>query len=139
MVAVVAVTRAVLRGFDEDVDHVPMDAEMESRIKSFCGDCHAVPLPESFPRDAWHDEVIKGYRVYVYSGRTDLKPPPVQATVDYFRSRAPEQLALPQPEEAVNPFRASFRTERIDADPSANFLRRLPACDGRSFAQTALP
>ena len=107
------------RLLQEPADGAGVDAEMESRIKSFCGDCHTVPLPESFSRNLWHDEVIQGYGFYVSSGRTDLKPPPVQATVAYFRSRAPAEIAVPQPEEAVQPFRASFTTERIDVDPSA--------------------
>ena len=56
----------------EEAADVPLDAEMESRIKAFCGDCHAVPRPESFHRDAWHDEVQKGYSFFMRSGRTDL-------------------------------------------------------------------
>ncbi|MGO8749768.1 MAG: hypothetical protein ACLQNE_27805 [Thermoguttaceae bacterium] len=47
------------RLLQEPADGAGVDAEMESRIKSFCGDCHSVPLPESFSRDLWHDEVIK--------------------------------------------------------------------------------
>lgn len=120
------------RLLQEPTDGADVDAEMESRIKAFCGDCHAVPLPESFPRDLWHEEVIKGYNFYVWSARTDLKPPPVQATVAYFRSRAPAQLALPKPEEAVKPFRASFKTERIDIDPS---VEHSPAIAGLRWAK----
>jgi hypothetical protein len=120
------------RLLQEPADGADVGAEMESRIKSFCGDCHAMVLPESFPRDAWHEEVIKGYRIYVFSGRTDLKPPPVQATVAYFRSRAPVEIALPQPEEAPTAFRASFVTERIDVEPGA---RRPPAIAGLRWAK----
>jgi hypothetical protein len=76
--------------------------------------------------------VTKGYQIYVYSGRTDLKPPPPEATVAYFRSRAPAKLALPKPEEAPGPFRASFRTERIDIEPSA---QRPPAIAGLRSAK----
>ncbi|MFG0333874.1 MAG: hypothetical protein ACF8TS_10975, partial [Maioricimonas sp. JB049] len=30
-------------------------------VERFCGDCHATPAPESFPRDAWAHEVEQGY------------------------------------------------------------------------------
>lgn len=85
---------------------------MESRITSFCGNCHAMPAPESFPRDAWHDEVLSGYEFYARSGLTHLDPPPIHATVDYFRSRAPEQLTFPVAEEATTPLRAKFTVEK---------------------------
>ncbi|MEW4529401.1 VCBS repeat-containing protein [Maioricimonas sp. JC845] len=62
-------------------------------VERFCGDCHATPPPESFPRDAWPHEVEQGYNFYYESLRTDLQPPPLQATVNFFVSRAPQRLA----------------------------------------------
>jgi hypothetical protein len=85
---------------------------MEPRILAFCGNCHAMPSPQSFPRDAWHDEVLRGYEFYARSGMTHLDPPPVHAAVDYFRSRAPQQLVFSEVPEATTPLRAKFTVER---------------------------
>lgn len=93
----------------------PTDA-MESRITAFCGNCHAVPLAKSFARDAWHNEVLRGYEFYARSGLTHLEPPPVHATVEYFRSRAPEELVFPVAPEATTPLRAKFTVEKRTSD-----------------------
>lgn len=89
------------------------DRDPDAAVAAFCGDCHATPRPASFPRDAWHDEVQKGYQFYSKSGRADLKVPPVPWTVAYFRSRAPEHLSFPTPAEAAGPLGTSFRREQI--------------------------
>ncbi|NQT12645.1 MAG: VCBS repeat-containing protein, partial [Planctomycetes bacterium] len=115
----------------------PTDA-MESRITAFCGNCHAVPLAKSFARDAWHNEVLRGYEFYARSGLAHLEPPPVQATVEYFRSRAPEELVFPVAPEATTPLRAKFTVEKRTSDrhptvaPAIAYLRwaRLET-DGR--------
>ncbi|MFH1267493.1 MAG: FG-GAP-like repeat-containing protein, partial [Planctomycetota bacterium] len=92
---------------------VALDADTESRVVAFCSDCHAMPLAESFPRDAWHDEVRQGYFFYGRSARNDLDPPPMYLTVAYFRSRAPEQFVFPEPEEAETELRAAFEVEQL--------------------------
>ena len=61
---------------------------MESRIAAFCGDCHGLPTPDRFPRDAWYGKVKRGYEFYAESGRNDLDPPPLELTAAYYRSRA---------------------------------------------------
>ena len=95
----------------------PPDTEaITSRITAFCGNCHAMPLPESFPRDAWHDEVLRGYEFYAQSGMTHLDPPPIHSTVEYFRSRAPEEFVFPTPPEAATPLGANFRMEKWPSD-----------------------
>ncbi|MHB8898322.1 MAG: FG-GAP repeat domain-containing protein [Thermoguttaceae bacterium] len=103
--------------------------EAEAAIRRFCGDCHALPRPESFPRSRWHEEVRLGYEAYARSGRTDLTPPAMQDVVAYYRSRAPEQLAFPLPQ-AVDPqWRSAFRLEQLDWGqanyvlPAVSFLR----------------
>lgn len=116
----------------EGAASIENDAAMESRIQEFCGDCHALPRPESFHRDAWHDEVEKGYASYLRSGRTDLAPPPMRSAVVYFRSRAPEQLTYPEPKEADTKFRASFTVERLDLPPNA---ASPPAIAGLQWVQ----
>ncbi|MEO1996679.1 MAG: VCBS repeat-containing protein, partial [Planctomycetaceae bacterium] len=67
-------------------------AKLRPRIEKFCGDCHAVPDPATFPKSAWHSEVAQGYRFYDESQRIDLKPPPMSDVVAYYRNFAPEQL-----------------------------------------------
>ncbi len=89
---------------------------LETRIRAFCGDCHALPRPESFPRDAWPAEVEKAYRKYEDSGRTDLDPPLLGQTIEFYRSRAPEVLSYPEPKEAERPFRAKFQPETFELD-----------------------
>jgi len=98
---------------------VAFDAETEARIRAFCGDCHAVPRPESFHRDAWHDEVELGYDYYARSRRTDLAPPPPSLAAAYFRSRAPVELTYPEFPSAGAAFPASFRPERLDLPADA--------------------
>jgi len=98
-----------------------VDAEAEASVRAFCGDCHAVPRPESFHRDAWHDEVRRGYEFYAKSERTDLKPPPIHVTTAYFRSRAPERLVYPQPVESTSPLPVAFKRERLTLEPGAKF------------------
>jgi hypothetical protein len=73
---------------------VELSAESEKRVVAFCSACHVMPQAESFPRDAWHHEVMRGYEFYAKSGRKDLDPPAPRDAIAYFRSRAPEALEL---------------------------------------------
>jgi len=102
----------------------PTDA-MESRITAFCGNCHATPSPDSFPRDAWHHAVLRGYEFYARSGLTHLDPPPIHATVDYYRSRAPRELVFPTAPEATTPLRAKFTVEKRTSDRYATVAPAL--------------
>ena len=95
---------------------VVVNDDTEARIKAFCGDCHNVPLPDSFPRYAWHDEVRLGYAAYAKSGRQDLKPPTMQETIAYYRERAPEQLTFPDPAEAEHKLKIPWRVEHLKID-----------------------
>ena len=105
-----------------DPSPVTLDEDAESRIVAFCSDCHALPRPESFPRDAWHDEVRIGYEYYVRSGRSDLDPPPIQLARGYYRSLAPEKLTFPESEEAKNELEAAFVPEQIAFRTETNLL-----------------
>ena len=69
------------------LDHV------EGQVKAFCGDCHKVPSPDSFPRDAWSREVDRGFEFYNLSGRSDLDVPLKSDVTRWYRSRAPHYLA----------------------------------------------
>ncbi len=63
-----------------------------AEIKKFCGDCHALPLATSFPRDRWPKEVRQGYEFYLESGRSDLIRPVERDAILFFASEAPERL-----------------------------------------------
>lgn len=75
-----------------------LSSEVEAAVVTFCGDCHPLPDPTSFPREAWHEEVRRGYDFYYASGRTDLTVPVQAETHQYFASRAPEKLQLAEPD-----------------------------------------
>jgi hypothetical protein len=109
-----------------------VDAATEARIRAFCGDCHAVPRPESFHRDQWHAEVEKGYQHYARSGRTDLDPPPIGQTLAYYRFRAPERMVYPKSAEADTKLRVSFKTEPLRLEAA---IRTEPAIAGLRWAR----
>ncbi len=96
-----------------DADPVVLTEDVVARIEAFCGDCHAVPLPDSFPRYAWHKEIILGYAMYAKSRRQDLIPPTIEETYAYYRQRAPEQLTFPAPADAAHPLAAKFEVEHL--------------------------
>jgi hypothetical protein len=104
---------------------VTLDEQTESRIVAFCSDCHSLPSAESFPRDRWHREVQRGYEFYARSGRNDLDPPPLYLTSAYFRSRAPERITLPSPEEAGTKLPVTFHVDRLVLDQSAGVLPEI--------------
>ncbi len=91
-------------------------------IVTFCSACHVIPKSDSFPKDAWYDEVKRGYDFYYLSGRKDLDPPPMQTVVNYFRARAPATLAFRQAKTEPNLNRISFRSTEIVIPRSAGKL-----------------
>ena len=80
---------------------LPDDAR--ARVERFCGDCHALPSPASFPRDRWPKEVRQGFDFYLASLRTDLPRPPEGEAIRYFQQSAPDRLAVPRAAERVEP------------------------------------
>ncbi len=104
----------------EDTSPVVIDEEVESRIVAFCSDCHGMPRAENYPRDVWHDRVMRGFEFYAKSGRDDLDPPPMHLVVRYFRSRAPERLEFSEPEEARTKLRVQFDVEEVALERSAD-------------------
>jgi hypothetical protein len=105
-------------------------AEVEEHIRRFCGDCHAVPQPESFPRDRWAEEVRIGYQQYVRSGRDDLTPPPIAEVVAYYRKRAPDKLVFHLPQDSAQKLPLSFRREDVDWEERP---RVAPAVSGLAY------
>jgi hypothetical protein len=80
-----------------------------ANIEAFCSNCHAMPDPASFPRDAWPDEVLKGFGFYYASGRTDLKEPVVADVQAFYVARAPENYQLPGPAPIDAEWRGRYR------------------------------
>ncbi len=93
--------------------------ETEQQIMAFCSGCHALPKPASFPQSVWYDEVKRGFDFYHQSTRKDLNPPPVQAVVEYFRTRAPKSLVVPSPEPSSSVNRLRFRSSELVLPKSA--------------------
>ncbi|HJT34274.1 MAG TPA: hypothetical protein VJ783_19680, partial [Pirellulales bacterium] len=96
---------------------LPADAvafeEVPAEIRAFCGDCHATPRPDRAPREAWEDEVRKGYERYKESDRHDLAAPPAAHVVAYYRRHArPATELRPPPCAPVE--REGLRFERTD-------------------------
>jgi hypothetical protein len=102
--------------------------ETDRQVAGFCGDCHAVPRADSFPRFAWLNEVEQGYEFYRQSRRVDLKPPPKEQVVAFFQDRAPEALAIPSPPDSPSP--VLFHESPLTSDtgkeiPTISHLRWL--------------
>ena len=110
--------------------------ELTAQVEAFCGACHAVPNPQSFPRSAWHEEVNKGFNFYFESGRSDLKPPPMVEVVNWFASRAPKELPIPvQPDPSPTP-RVPFRLTRlVSADNLGQANAAIASLTWRSLAK----
>ncbi|TWT79782.1 FG-GAP repeat protein [Planctomycetes bacterium CA13] len=108
----------------------------ETKIENFCGACHGVPRPSSFPKDAWAEEVNQGFRLFLNSGRTDLDPPtPQGAVLEYYQDNAPETLVLERPQHSDTPMSVSFHRQDIpilidDAAVSVATVRWLPESSG---------
>jgi hypothetical protein len=91
-----------------------VSSEVDQRIVKFCSLCHGMPRPDTFPKDAWDREVKRGFEFYQKSGRSDGIAPDVQATVEYFQSRAPEILELsPGTSTSTEPTARRFRLDDV--------------------------
>ncbi len=71
---------------------VAVSAEHGEQIRVFCGDCHRVPSPEYFPKDAWYKEVQRGFGFYTDSGRHDLVAPKANDVFAWYKTQAPDKL-----------------------------------------------
>lgn len=90
---------------------LPLAEATRREIAAFCGDCHALPRADFFPRAAWPDEIQLGYDRYFESRRTDLKVPVMAAAVRFFQESAPASLELPTPPAATAGFAREFREQ----------------------------
>jgi hypothetical protein len=107
---------------DSTTTQTKVDIEgFRPEINKFCGGCHAVPDPSTFPRNAWFKEVERGYEFYYKSKRTDLKAPPQSKVVAWYRAQAEERLVLPLPETASSNTQVSFQRKKLHAIKSVGF------------------
>jgi hypothetical protein len=100
------------------IQSTEISIEKEREIVAFCSGCHSMPKPTSFPKTSWHDEVKRGFEFYYQSERQDLKPPPVLAVEEYFRSRAPDTLETVPDRSVAEPGLVRFRTQPLKVAPS---------------------
>lgn len=88
-----------------------LSPEIASRVRQFCGDCHPLPLPSTFPKANWAEEVQQGFDFYIQSNRTDLDEPIRRDAVKYFQDLAPEKVLVPRADD-LKSIRSSVRFER---------------------------
>ncbi len=81
------------------VKKTALSAETISRIQRFCGDCHPMPIPSTFPKANWVEEVRQGFDFYIESKRSDLEEPIRQDVVRYFQDAAPDKVLVPRARE----------------------------------------
>ncbi|MDP7016280.1 MAG: VCBS repeat-containing protein [Pirellulaceae bacterium] len=85
-------------------------AVLGPKVKAFCGECHAYPQPDTFPREAWAAEVAQGFMLYDQSGRNDLNPPSQRDVLAYYQKIAPHELEFSDPTEDPGDPAIFFRT-----------------------------
>lgn len=81
----------------------PLTQETKNKIERFCSDCHPLPLPETFPKAAWPEEVRQGYDFYVQAKRSDLPEPLRHDTIRYFQELAPDKVIVPRADSLSEP------------------------------------
>jgi len=91
-------------------------ARIKPRVTEFCGDCHAVPRPETFPKEAWRREVERGFNFYSESGRHDLAVPPKGEVVGFYETLAPERLVVNPPQGETEGGDRAIRFRRSSTD-----------------------
>src|SRR5437660_11060086 len=75
----------------------PPPADIEAQVHHFCAACHLFPPPDTFPRDAWSDQVERGYVAALKMPKLGQKPRS-EDVIRYFEERAPAELPVPQVE-----------------------------------------
>ena len=87
------------------------------------------PPPSSFPRHRWRHEVEQGLKIYADSGRTDLTPTDLEATVAWFESHASEEYVFRRENEKSRDDdrfeRVQFTAESTGVFPKVAHLRVL--------------
>ena len=97
------------------------DPDHTAAIRRFCGDCHALPDPATFPKEDWPREVRQGYVFYERSLRSDLPRPPEAEAVRFFQSAAPQALVIDRACDRVET-PAPVRFEALPMPATANVV-----------------
>ncbi len=104
----------------ESVDLVSLGPQ----VRTFCGDCHAYPEPDTFARESWPAEVAQGYKFYEESGRGDLYAPPRNEVIAYYMQQAPERLRLTKVSQQSEPPKIAFSPiDTSDENGSSSMTR----------------
>lgn len=90
------------------------NSETETRIRMFCGDCHAFPDPASYEQQDWPEKALKGFEYYARSQRTDLEPPTLDSVIAYFKAKAPAQIEFPKPTPVDQGWARQFVQTKLD-------------------------
>ncbi|MFL5244553.1 MAG: FG-GAP repeat domain-containing protein [Gemmataceae bacterium] len=69
------------------------------QVHALCGNCHAYPPPDTFPRSAWRKEIKQGYD-FLRDSALASPYPSLESVVRYYETRAPLEMPLPRPEDA---------------------------------------
>lgn len=94
--------------------------QVRSNIEHFCGDCHAMPFPSTFPKANWPEEVSQGFAFYIDSQRTDLVEPNRADVVRYFQEAAPDNVTVPRADTLpVSPTLVRFQRQEIASNESS--------------------
>ncbi|MBW3596511.1 MAG: VCBS repeat-containing protein [Planctomycetes bacterium] len=105
-------------------------AKFERRAREFCGDCHAPPRAESFPKAAWKREVERGFAFYLEANRHDLVAPPEEEVEAYYRALAPDRLVVDPPKNESDGRASRFHRSTTAAPqlepPAVSFVDWLP-------------
>ena len=92
---------------------------VKAEVEHFCGDCHTTPPPSAIPKDGWFSEIQLMFQMYEESGRNDLRIPQKGEVVEYYRTLAPDAIAIPSPIPANNSPRLEFiETKHTVAPPN---------------------
>jgi hypothetical protein len=94
-------------------------ASEEEVIQTFCGACHRLPPPDVLPRSRWKESIEQMYTFFSEAGK-DLHPPPLDAAVKYYESRAPAELPLLPAAPAAGSVPVRFERITFPAAPGAS-------------------
>jgi hypothetical protein len=86
---------------------LPPEAGPE-QVHQLCGNCHAYPPADSFPRSYWRKEVKQGYDFFRDSS-LQLDYPSIESVVQYYEKRAPEKFPVVRPDSESGPPPVRFR------------------------------
>jgi FG-GAP-like repeat/Dihaem cytochrome c len=99
---------------------------LRPQVAKFCGSCHAVPHPSTFPKRAWRKEVLQGYRFYEAARRGDLSPPPHEDVIAYYERLAPKEVRpAPPPSDPAGPSPVRFEQRPVRFPQKEGFISHL--------------